>query len=139
METGLYIVIGIVVVLIIGGVAIYNGLVRVKNQVDNAWRQIDVQLKRRHNLIPNLVETVKDYMSYEQETLSQVIEARNRAAAASGPEAAIPAEAALSALMGRLFALVENYPDLKANENVSRLMGRAVGYREQDRIRAPVL
>jgi LemA protein len=122
MSTAAYIVIGIVVVLLLWGVAIYNGLVRVKNQVANAWRQIDVQLKRRHDLIPNLVEVVKDYMSYEQETLRQVIEARNRAAAATGPAAAIPAEAALTGAVGRLFALAENYPQLKANETVSRLM-----------------
>jgi len=122
MATGLYIVIGIVVIVLLWGIATYNGLVRVKNQVANGWRQIDVQLKRRHDLIPNLVETVKDYMSYEQETLRQVIEARNRAVAATGPEAAIPAEAALTGSIGRLFALMENYPQLKANENVSRLM-----------------
>ncbi len=122
MDTGLYIAIGIAVVLLLWGVAIYNGLVQVKNQVATAWRQIDVQLKRRHDLIPNLVEVVKDYMSYEQETLRQVIEARNRAVAAPGPAAAIPAEAALTGALGRLFALFENYPQLKANENVSRLM-----------------
>ena len=122
MNTGLYIAIGVVVVVVLWGVAIYNGLIRVKNQVANAWRQIDVQLKRRHDLIPNLVEVVKDYMSYEQETLRQVIEARNRAVSASGPTDAIPAEAALTGALGRLFALFENYPQLKANENVSRLM-----------------
>jgi len=122
MSTGAYIVIGIVVVLLLWGIAAYNGLVRVKNQVANAWRQIDVQLKRRHDLIPNLVEVVKDYMSYEQETLRQVIEARNRAVAATGPDTAIPAETALTGALGRLFALFENYPQLKANENVSRLM-----------------
>jgi len=122
MSTGAYIVIGIAVVLLLWGVAIYNGLVRVKNQVANAWRQIDVQLKRRHDLIPNLVEVVKDYMSYEQETLRQVIEARNRAVAATGPAAAIPAETALTGALGRLFAVFENYPQLKANETVSRLM-----------------
>jgi LemA protein len=122
MNTALYVVIGIAVVVLLWGVAIYNGLVRVKNQVANAWRQIDVQLKRRHDLIPNLVEVVKDYMSYEQETLRQVIEARNRAVAASGPSDAIPAETALTGALGRLFALFENYPQIKANENVSRLM-----------------
>ena len=122
MSTGLWIVIGIAVVLLAWVVGIYNGLVRVKNQVANAWRQIDVQLKRRHDLIPNLVEVVKDYMSYEQETLRQVIEARNKAVAATGPATAIPAETALTGAVGRLFALMENYPQLKANENVSRLM-----------------
>ena len=122
MDTGFYVVIGIVAVLLVWGVAIYNGLVRVKNQVANAWRQIDVQLKRRHDLIPNLVEVAKDYMAYEQETLRQVIEARDRAVSAAGPTDSIPAEAALTGALGRLFALVENYPQLKANENISRLM-----------------
>jgi len=122
MNTGSYIAIGIVAILLLWAAATYNGLVRVKNQVANAWRQIDVQLKRRHDLIPNLVEVVKDYMSYEQETLRQVIEARNRAVSASGPADAIPAETALTGALGRLFALFENYPQLKANENVARLM-----------------
>ena len=85
MNTGSYIAIGIVAILLLWAAATYNGLVRVKNQVANAWRQIDVQLKRRHDLIPNLVEVVKDYMSYEQETLRQVIEARNQAVSATGP------------------------------------------------------
>jgi len=116
----------VIVALIIGiplwGVALYNRLVGLRNQVKNAWRQIDVQLKRRHDLIPNLVEVVKDYMSYEQETLQKVIQARNQAVSASNPEAAIAAEGILGGAMGKLFALMENYPDLKANENVSRLM-----------------
>ncbi|MGD9743790.1 MAG: LemA family protein [Hyphomicrobium sp.] len=119
---GLYIVIGVVLLVLVWGVAIYNGLVRAKNQVENAWRQIDVQLKRRHDLIPNLVETVKDYMAYEQETLTRVIEARNRAVAAQGPNEAIPAENALTGALGRLFALAENYPQLKADQSVGRLM-----------------
>jgi LemA protein len=116
----------LIVALIIGvpllGVVFYNRLVGLRNQVRNAWRQIDVQLKRRHDLIPNLVEVVKDYMSYEQETLEKVIQARNRAVGAHTPEEAIAAEGVLGGALGRLFALMENYPDLKANENVSRLM-----------------
>jgi LemA protein len=116
----------VLVVIIIGfplwGILLYNKLVSLRNQVKNAWRQIDVQLKRRHDLIPNLVEVVKDYMSYEQETLEKVIQARNQAVSASTPEAAIAAEGILGGAMGKLFALMENYPDLKANENVSRLM-----------------
>jgi len=115
-----------IVVIFIGipllGIVIYNALVSKRNQVKNAWRQIDVQLKRRHDLIPNLVEVVKDYMSYEQETLEKVIHARNQAVSASTPEAAIAAEGILGGAMVKLFALMENYPDLKANENVSRLM-----------------
>jgi LemA protein len=116
----------IIVALIVGiplfGIVLYNRLVGLRNQVKNAWRQIDVQLKRRHDLIPNLVEVVKDYMSYEQETLEKVIQARNRAVSANSPEEAIAAEGILGGALGRLFALMENYPDLKANENVSRLM-----------------
>ena len=116
----------IIVALIIGvplfGIILYNRLVGLRNQVKNAWRQIDVQLKRRHDLIPNLVEVVKDYMSYEQETLEKVIQARNQAVSAKSPEAAIAAEGILGGALGKLFALMENYPDLKANESVSRLM-----------------
>ena len=104
------------------GVVFYNRLVGLNNQVKNAWRQIDVQLKRRHDLIPNLVEVVKDYMSYEQETLQKVIQARNQAVSAHSPEEAIAAEGMLGGALGKLFALMENYPDLKANENVARLM-----------------
>ena len=116
----------VIVALIIGipliGIALYNRLVGLRNQVKNAWRQIDVQLKRRHDLIPNLVEVVKDYMSYEQETLEKVIQARSRAVSAGSPEEAIAAEGILTGALGKLFALMENYPDLKAYENVSRLM-----------------
>jgi LemA protein len=116
----------VIVALIIGipliGIVFYNRLVGLRNQVKNAWRQIDVQLKRRHDLIPNLVEVVKDYMSYEQETLEKVIQARSRAVSAGSPEEAIAAEGILTGALGKLFALMENYPDLKANENVSRLM-----------------
>jgi len=116
----------VVVALIVGipllGIVLYNRLVGLRNQVSNGWRQIDVQLKRRYDLIPNLVEVVKDYMSYEQETLEKVIQARNQAASAGNPEEAIAAEGVLGGALGKLFALMENYPDLKANENVSRLM-----------------
>ncbi|MEJ2380369.1 MAG: LemA family protein [Gammaproteobacteria bacterium] len=117
-----WIVLGIIILIILSMVAMYNRLVGLRNQVKNAWRQIDVQLKRRHDLIPNLVEVVKDYMSYEQETLRQVIQARNSAVQAHNPDEAIAAEGVLSGALGRLFALMENYPDLKANQNVSRLM-----------------
>lgn len=118
----LWIIIGIAGVVLLWAVVAYNSLVSIKNQVENAWQQIDVQLKRRHDLIPNLVEVAKDYMEYEQETLREVIEARNKAVAATGPDSAIPAESLLGAALGRLFALVENYPDLKADESVGRLM-----------------
>ena len=108
-------------------IMLYNRLVATRNQTSNAWKQIDVQLKRRHDLIPNLVEVVKDYMSYEQETLKQVIEARNQAVKAPTPAAAMQAENALSGAMGKLFAVMEAYPDLKANQNVSRLMEELTG------------
>ncbi|MBI5215644.1 MAG: LemA family protein [Ignavibacteriae bacterium] len=100
----------------------YNILVTMKNQVANAWSQIDIQLKRRHDLIPNLVNTVKGYMEFEQDTLRQVIQARNAAASAKGVADSAAKEGELTQLLSRLFALVENYPDLKANENVRTLM-----------------
>jgi LemA protein len=120
----LWIVIALVVLGVLAVIVLYNRLVSGRNQIENAWGQIDVQLKRRHDLIPNLVETVKDYMSYEQETLQQVIAARSRAmGTAGGPrEATMEAEGALSAALGRFFAVAEAYPQLKANENVARLM-----------------
>ncbi len=119
-------VIVIIVILVLLGLilmAMYNRLVRRRNQVDNSWSQIDVQLKRRHDLIPNLVEAVKDYMSYEQETLSKVTEARAAAVAAGreGPEAQARAENTLTESLRSLFAVAENYPELKANQNVMAL------------------
>jgi LemA protein len=113
----------IAVLFVIAIVGMYNGLVKRRNQVDNAWSQIDVQLKRRHDLIPNLIESVKGYMSYEQETLTNVIQARQAAVAAApqGPQAQAEAENFLTGALRQLFALVENYPDLKANQNVLSL------------------
>jgi LemA protein len=116
-----WIVIGVVVVIGLWLMMTYNRLVSLRNQASNAWSQIDVQLKRRHDLIPNLVEVVKDAMGYEQETLKQVVEARNSAVRATGPAEVGPAEAALTAATTKLFALMENYPQLKANENVMQL------------------
>jgi LemA protein len=117
------VVIVIVVILAIGLWATYNGLVRRRNQVDNAWSQIDVQLKRRHDLIPNLVESVKGYMQFEQDTLTKVTNARAAAVAAGaqGPAAQAQAENTLTQTLRSLFAVVENYPDLKANQNVIAL------------------
>jgi LemA protein len=117
------VIIAIVVVAAMIVALLYNGLVRRRNQVDNAWSQIDVQLKRRHDLIPNLVEAVKDYMSYEQETLTKVTDARAAAVSAGsqGPEAQARAENALTQSLRSLFAVAENYPDLKANQNVLSL------------------
>ena len=116
-----WIVIGILVAIGLWLIALYNGLVGGRNQAQTAWSQIDVQLKRRHDLIPNLVQVVKDAMGYEQETLTKVVQARNTAAAASGPAQAGPAEAALTQATRGLFALMENYPQLKANDNVKQL------------------
>ena len=114
-----YVIIGIVVILVVVFVATYNALVRKRNQVRNAWAQIDVQLKRRHDLIPNLMETVKGYMKHERETLEAVTNARNLAQGAigKGVGAQSKAEAALSGALSKLLAVVENYPDLKANQN----------------------
>lgn len=123
---------GIILLLIVIGAGIYNGMVTARNRYKNAYSQIDVQLKRRYDLIPNLVETAKGYMKHERETLEAVITARNRAMNASqqasgnpGDPAAMKnlagAEAALTGTLGRLFALAENYPDLKANENMIQL------------------
>ena len=109
-------------VILIWVVMKYNSLITLKNQVTNAWKQIDVQLKRRHDLIPNLVNTVKGYMEFEQDTLRQVIEARNAAASATGIADSAAKEGELTKALSRLFALVENYPNLKANENVKQLM-----------------
>jgi LemA protein len=114
-----YIIIGVVVVLLILFLTIYNGLVRRRNQVKNSWAQIDVQLKRRHDLIPNLVETAKGYMKHERETLEAVTNARNLAqqVSSAGAGERAKAEGELSSVLSRLLAVVENYPDLKANQN----------------------
>ncbi|MDD3803816.1 MAG: LemA family protein [bacterium] len=117
----LLIIIGIVLVFGFAVVGVYNSLVKEKNRVKNAWSQIDVQLKRRYDLIPNLVEVVRDYMSYEQETLTKVIEARNFAMGAKGVKQQAEAENMLSGTLKSLFAVMENYPQLKANENVMKL------------------
>jgi len=114
-----WIFIGVIVILIITFVAIYNGLVRSRNQVKNAWAQIDVQLKRRHDLIPNLVETVKGYMKHERGTLEAVTKARTLAqqVASAGPGERGKVEGELSSALNRLLAVAERYPDLKASQN----------------------
>jgi LemA protein len=110
-----FVVCGILLVLFVVG--LYNGLVRLRNQVKNAWSQIDVQLKRRHDLIPNLIETVRGYMQHERGTLEAVTQARNQAAQAQGVGAQAKAEGALNRALAGLYVVVENYPDLKANQN----------------------
>jgi LemA protein len=114
----LLIVIALVVILVLVVIGLYNGLVTRRNQVDNAWSQIDVQLKRRIDLIPNLVETVKGYAAHERETLDAVVQARNAAIAAPDtPQAQAQADGVLTGALRQLFALSEAYPDLKANQN----------------------
>ena len=119
MLVPILVILAIVVVVILIFAGIYNGLVGARNQVKNAWAQIDVQLKRRHDLIPNLVETVKGYMQHERGTLEAVTSARTTAikAADSGVAAQAKAEGELSQALGRLLAVAESYPDLKASQN----------------------
>jgi LemA protein len=118
---GLIVLLVIVAALLLWVMTSYNGLVALKNQVLNAWKQIDVQLKRRHDLIPNLVNTVKGAMDFERGTLEAVVAARNRAVNASGVHDTARAEGELSQALGRLFALTEAYPQLKATGNVAQL------------------
>ena len=112
-----WIVIGVLVLLVIAMVLVYNRLVALRNRTEAAWSQIDVQLKRRYDLIPNLVETVKGYAAHERETLEAVIQARQQAVGAKGVENQAQAENMLTQALRQLFAVAEAYPDLKANEN----------------------
>ncbi len=112
---------GIAVIFVIWLIATYNGLVAGRNEVRNAWSQIDVQLKRRHDLIPNLVETVKGYATHEKDTLERVISARARAVSAKGTGSVSAAEGELSQALGRLMMVAEQYPNLKANQNFAAL------------------
>lgn len=118
---GVLVLLGLVVALIAWAIATYNGLVALRNRADEAWRQIDVQLKRRHDLVPNLVESVRGAMEFEKSTLEAVVAARARALEARGPAATGAAEANLTHALGGLFAVVEQYPELKANQNVLQL------------------
>jgi LemA protein len=115
------ILIVVLVIIALWVMSAYNGLIALKNQVMNAWKQIDVQLKRRHDLIPNLVNTVKGAMNFERQTLEAVIAARNKAVSATGVAATAKAEGELTQALGRLFALTEAYPDLKATGNIAQL------------------
>src|SRR5262245_39808907 len=112
----------VLAVVVIWAVASYNRLVGMRNQTLNGWKQIDVQLKRRHDLIPNLVNTVRGSMDFERDTLTAVMEARAKAMGATGPADAAQKEGQLSQALGRLLAVAENYPTLKSNENVKMLM-----------------
>ncbi|MFZ2148136.1 MAG: LemA family protein [Sedimentisphaerales bacterium] len=115
--TTLIIIAAALVLLVLSVIGIYNALVRLRNQVDNAWSQIDVQLKRRHDLIPNLVETAKGYMQHERGTFEAITEARSRAMGAKTVSEAAKAEGALGEALSKFLLVVENYPDLKANQN----------------------
>ncbi|CUA88771.1 Uncharacterized conserved protein [Chelatococcus sambhunathii] len=114
-------ILGIVVVAVLYAIMVYNGLVSLRQRVNQAFADIDVQLKQRHDLIPNLVETVKGYAAHERGTLDAVVQARNAALGAHGPAQQAAAEQALSGALGRLIALAEAYPDLKANSNFQQL------------------
>jgi LemA protein len=121
MSTTLWVVLGVIVVVAIWAMTIYNGLVAMRQRCDQAFADIDVQLKLRHDLIPNLVETVKGYAAHERGTLEAVIQARNAAIAAPGVEQKVQAENMLTGALRQLFALSENYPNLKANANFQQL------------------
>jgi LemA protein len=121
-----WIILAVVVMAGLWLIGSYNSLVVLKNQAINGWKQIDVQLKRRYDLIPNLVETVKGVMKFEQDTLTKVIEARNKAISVQGVADKAAQENVLSGALRQLFALVENYPQLKSNENVSKLQEELV-------------
>ena len=122
-----WIILAVVVLVGIYLLVTYNGLVSLRNRIENAWAQIDVQLKRRYDLIPNLVETVKGYASHERETLEAVIQARNMAMAAQGPQDQAAAENMITGALKSVFALSEAYPDLKANVNFLNLQEELTG------------
>ncbi len=117
----LLVILGLAVIVVLWAVGIYNGLIKLKNLAQNAWSDVDVQLKRRYDLIPNLVNTVKGYATHERETFENVTKARSMAAAAKTPAEKGQAENFLTQALGKLFAVVENYPQLKANENFLEL------------------
>jgi LemA protein len=127
VSSGLVVAIVIIVIVVLLAfflVAMYNGLVRKRNRAENAWAQVDVQLKRRHDLIPNLVETVKGYAAHERGTFDEVTQARTAAQQAQGPQAQAAAENVLTQALGRLFAVAENYPQLRATENFQQLQAQ---------------
>ncbi|HEY6254285.1 MAG TPA: LemA family protein [Xanthobacteraceae bacterium] len=121
MSTSTWIVLGVIVVVVLFAITVYNGLVALRQRVNQSFADIDVQMKQRHDLIPNLVETVKGYAAHERGTLEAVIQARNTAMTAQGPAQQAAAENALSGALRQIFALSEAYPNLKANENFQQL------------------
>lgn len=122
--SGLFILLGIIAVVVVFAIGVYNSLITLKNRTQEAWSDIDVQLKRRYNLIPNLVETVKGYAKHEDSVFTQVTEARSAAMGAQTPEEHAKAENMLSSTLKSLFAVAENYPELKANENFLELQAQ---------------
>lgn len=130
MDVSTFVILGVIAAVVIYFITIYNNLVRLKHNVSKAWSNIDVLLKQRHDELPKLVETCKQYMSYEQDTLEKVMEARNRVAQAreAGDAKALgPAEGQLRMGLGNLFAVAEDYPDLKADQSFQHLQGRISG------------
>ena len=125
--TVVWVILGVVAILLLYGVYAFNALVRIRNRVDNAWSQIDVQLRRRYDLIPNLVEAVKGYAAHEREVFERVTKARAAAEQASGVERQAQAENQITSGLKQLFAVAENYPDLKANQNFLALQEELSG------------
>jgi LemA protein len=123
MSTAGWVVLGVAVLIVIWLIMTYNGMVAMRQRVDQSFADIDVQLKQRHDLIPNLVETVKGYAAHERGTLDEVVRARNAAVAAPTPDQKIAAENMLTGALRQMFALAEAYPNLKANENFQQLQG----------------
>jgi LemA protein len=123
----LIVILAILLLIVLAVISIYNSLIRLRNQVDNAWSQIDVQLKRRHDLIPNLVETAKGYMKHERETFEAITKARSAAMGARTVAESAKAEGQLADALSRFMLVVENYPDLKANQNFLALQEELTG------------
>src|SRR6476469_5190331 len=131
MGTVLIIVLVVVALIVLYGVLAYNGMIRLRNMVDQAWSGIDVQLKRRHDLIPNLVESVKGYAAHERDVLQAVTDARVNAMSAAGPAASGAAEGVLGQALGRLLAVAEAYPQLRATENFQKLQAELANTEDQ--------
>ncbi len=131
MSLLLAVLLAIPVLLILWSIGVYNKLIKLRNLAEEAWSGIDVQLKRRADLIPNLVNTVKGYMDHERELLSKITELRAKTMGAAGFDERIKAEAALSRSLGNLFAVAENYPELKANQNFLDLQGKLAEIEDQ--------
>jgi LemA protein len=127
----LWIILGVVVLLVILVISLYNRFVQLRNRIDNAWAQVDVVLRRRYDLIPNLVETVKGYAAHERETFERVVQARNAASAAQTVEQQGQAENVLTGALRQLFAVAEAYPELRANENFQQLQAEISGTESQ--------